>query len=169
MLPGANNYFISTLLYCFNDRDEVLLIERAREPNLGLWSPCGGKLETRLGESPYACACREAAEELGLRLAPTDLRLRGIVSEAGETHWLMFLFEVMPRVNVLPPAHPEGHFGFFAQTALSQLPLPRTDREKIWPLFWENRHGFFAAHHQQGDQGCGDWTVEESGARTATE
>ena len=57
-------YKISTLLYCFNQRDEVLLLERRKEPNLGLWSPCGGKLKTETGESPYACACREAAASL---------------------------------------------------------------------------------------------------------
>jgi len=53
-------YQIATLLYCFNEREEVLLLERAQEPNFGLWSPCGGKLRTDLGESPYVCACREA-------------------------------------------------------------------------------------------------------------
>ena len=45
-------YKIATLLYCFNERDEVLLLERAQEPNLGLWSPAGGKLKTDVGESP---------------------------------------------------------------------------------------------------------------------
>ena len=59
-------YQIATLLYAFNERGDVLLLERAQEPNRGLWSPCGGKLRTETGESPYACACREAAEELGL-------------------------------------------------------------------------------------------------------
>ena len=57
-------YKIATLLYCFHERGDVLLLERAQEPNRGLWSPCGGKLHTDIGESPYACACREAHEEL---------------------------------------------------------------------------------------------------------
>ena len=43
-------YKTACLLYCFNERDEVLLMERAQEPNLGLWSPCGGKLHTEDGE-----------------------------------------------------------------------------------------------------------------------
>ena len=42
-------YKISTLLYCFNEREEVLLLERAQEPNRGLWSPCGGKVHTQNG------------------------------------------------------------------------------------------------------------------------
>ena len=97
---------IATLIYCFNARDEILLLERAREPNLGCWSPCGGKLRTDLGESPYTCAAREAHEELGLELHPTDLHLTGLVSEhgyLGQSHWLMFLFEVKRRLHTLPP------------------------------------------------------------------
>jgi ADP-ribose pyrophosphatase YjhB (NUDIX family) len=62
-------YKIATLLYCFNERDEVLLLERAQEPNRGFWSPCGGKLKMDIGESPYACACREAHEEMGVEIA----------------------------------------------------------------------------------------------------
>ena len=63
-------YKIATLLYVFNERDEVLLLERAQEPNRGLWSPGGGKLKMHLGESPFACACREAQEEIGMHLTP---------------------------------------------------------------------------------------------------
>jgi 8-oxo-dGTP diphosphatase len=157
-------YQISTLLYCFNASDEVLLMERAQEPNLGLWSPCGGKLHTDAGESPYACACREAHEELGLSIAPSDLHLAGIVSEhgyQGQSHWLMFLFEVLPRLKTLPPPHREGSFRFFSRAALSGLKLPQTDADQIWPLFWRNRGGFFAAHCHCSADGHYEWTLEE--------
>ena len=76
-------YRIATLLYCFNRQDQALLMRRAQEPNLGLWSPCGGKLHMAEGESPYACACREALEEIGLDATPRDLHLTGLVSEHG--------------------------------------------------------------------------------------
>jgi ADP-ribose pyrophosphatase len=82
-------YKVATLLYCFNERDEVLLLERAQEPNRGLWSPCGGKLKMDIGESPYVCGCREAQEEIGLKIPPSDLHLTGLVSEhghQGQTH-----------------------------------------------------------------------------------
>ena len=68
----AVHYKIATLLYVFNERDEILLLERAQEPNRGFWSPCGGKLKMDIGESPYVCACREAQEEIGLEIAPPD-------------------------------------------------------------------------------------------------
>ena len=76
-------YKVATLLYCFNERDEILLLERTQEPNLGFWSPCGGKLHMHDGESPYACACREAARGIGDHLSHRDLHLAGLVSEHG--------------------------------------------------------------------------------------
>ena len=158
-------YKISTLLYAFDEQDRVLLMERAQEPNRGLWSPCGGKLQTETGESPYACACREAHEELGWRLAPGDLRLAGLVSEhgyLGQSHWLMFLFEIRPRLRVLPPPHREGAFAFFTREQLPGLALPQTDRESIWPWFWQHRGGFFAAHCHCYADGRNAWTLEES-------
>jgi tRNA(Arg) A34 adenosine deaminase TadA/ADP-ribose pyrophosphatase YjhB (NUDIX family) len=156
-------YKISTLLYCFDDRGRVLLLERAKEPNLGQWSPCGGKLQTSTGESPWACACREASEETGLALQPADLHLTGIVSEhgyEGAAHWLMFLFEVKPRLRELPPPIREGRFAFFAPEDIAALNLPQTDREMIWPLFWRHRGGFFAAHCHTRPDGHNAWTLE---------
>jgi 8-oxo-dGTP diphosphatase len=164
----AMPYKVATLLYCFNERDEALLLERAEEPNRGLWSPAGGKLHTEAGESPYACACREGHEELGVALTPSDLHLTGLVSEhgyQGQTHWLMFLFEVKTKLTSLPPVHREGRFEFFNRSALAGLKIPRTDREKIWPWFWEHRGGFFAAHCHCHADGRDDWALEESHVR----
>jgi len=158
-------YKVATLIYAFNAEDDVLLMERTQEPNRGLWSPCGGKLKMDRGESPYACACREAGEEMGVSLTATDLHLTGLISEhgyQGRTHWLMFLFTLKTPLASLPPPHREGRFQFFPRVALGGLPIPQTDREQIWPWFWEHRHGFFAAHcHCHGD-GRNDWTLEAS-------
>src|ERR1700744_3664405 len=109
-------YKIATLLYCFNEQEEILLLERAQEPNRGFWSPCGGKLKMDIGESPYACAIREAKEEICVDLKISDLHLAGIVSEhgyQGQTHWLMFLFEVKLKLKSLPKDCREGKFRFF--------------------------------------------------------
>jgi len=117
------------------------------------------------GESPYACACREAHEELGITLATNDLHLTGLVSEhgyQGQTHWLMFLLEVKPRINTLPPLHREGRFEFFRREALPGLRLPQTDLEQIWPWFWAHRGGFFAAHCHCHRDGRNEWTLDES-------
>ncbi len=157
---------ISTLLYAFDAADRVLLLSRAREPNRGLWSPPGGKIEP--GEAPHLGARREAAEELGLDLDPSDLHLAGLVSEAappGGTHWLMFLYEVRPRLARVPPPIGEGAFAFFHRAEIDGLELPSTDREFIWPQFWRHRGGFFAAHCEMHPSGGATWQLLES--RTA--
>ena len=161
-------YKIATLLYCFNERDEVLLLERAQEPNRGLWSPCGGKLQTETGESPYACACREAAEEMGVTLAPAELHLTGMIAErgyAGQSHWLMFLFEVKPKLKATPAPHREGSFKFFSRDKLASVKMPQTDLEQIWPLFWRHRGGFFSASCDCKADGVNEWILEESQIR----
>ena len=161
-------YKVATLLYCFSESGEIMLLERAQEPNRGYWSPCGGKLKTHIGESPYVCAAREAGEELGLTLAPGDFHLTGLVSEhgfQGQAHWLMFLFEMKPRLRALPPPMSEGRFQFFPRAAVESLRIPQTDRERIWPWFWQHRGGFFAAHCYCHANGRNDWTLEQSSAR----
>lgn len=160
-------YQIATLLYCFDERDNVLLLERAQEPNLGLWSPPGGKLKQESGESPFACACREAFEELAINLTPQDLHLTGLISEQGylgQSHWLMFLFEVKRCLNDVPAPIREGRFAFFAFERLAELALPQTDREQIWPLFWSHRGGFFSAHCRCLADGKNEWALEQSSA-----
>ena len=156
---------IATLLYAFHEDGRVLLIERNHEPNRGCYSPPGGKLQTATGESPHACAIREAREETGLQLTPADLHLTGVISEngyQGDAHWLMFLFEIKTRLNELPPEHDEGAFYFAARGDLGKLPLPGTDREQIWPLFWQHRGGFFAAHCRCTKGAPDVWILEQS-------
>jgi 8-oxo-dGTP diphosphatase len=158
-------YRVATLLYCFNATDEILLLERAQEPNRGFWSPCGGKLKTQIGESPYTCAVREAREELGVEFTPVDFHLTGLISEhgyLGQAHWLMFLFELKPKLKGLPPPMHEGRFQFFSRAEVENLSVPQTDRERIWPWFWRHRAGFFAAHCHCHRNGRHDWTLEES-------
>ena len=157
-------YKVATLLYCFNERDEVLLQERAQEPNLGLWSPPGGKLHTGIGESPYVCACREAHEEMGLCLAPKDLHLAGLVSEdgyAGPEPLADVPVRGQTQAAFPAPAHREGRFQFFSRQALAGLKVPQTDRERIWPWFWQHRGGFFAAHCHCHTDGRDEWVLEE--------
>lgn len=140
-------------------------MERAQQPNLGLWSPPGGKMRMEEGESPHQCGCREALEELGVIVQPRDLHLTGIITEQhhnGRDHWLMFLFELNWKLKELPAAHREGRFEFFPRAKLRGLKMPVTDREQIWPLFWKYRGGFFAAHCQVMPAGAHRWDLEES-------
>ena len=62
---------------CFITRGhQILLLERRREPNLGLWNGVGGKLEP--GESPRQAILREIREETGLEL--DEVRFAGVAT-----------------------------------------------------------------------------------------
>ena len=45
---------------------------------------------------------------------------------------------------------------------LNALNLPLTDREQIWPLFWQHRGGFFAAHCRCTKGEPNKWNLEQS-------
>ena len=72
---------ISVLVFVRNTGGKLLLIRRNKSPNMGMWSPIGGKLEMSEGESPYECAIRETREEIGMELAESDLRMFSMISE----------------------------------------------------------------------------------------
>lgn len=159
-------YKIAVLCYLFDDRGRLLLLHRRKPPNRDLYSPVGGKLDQGSGESPAACAVREIQEETGLKVLPQNLHLTGIVSESGfddQMHWLMFLYEVTHPVRVEGSTFDEGRLEWHEPAALAGLPIPDTDRQVIWPLFWRYRGRFFCVHiHCAG--GTLRWTLEQPGS-----
>lgn len=159
-VPGAAPPALPYKLACLCDlRDKdgrILLLRRTREPNRGLCSPIGGKLDMHTGESPAQCAGREIREEAGIDIPIERLHLGAIISEKafeGKGHWLLFYYRVLGPVEV--PAHtiPEGSLEWFHPHEIDALPLPETDRQIIWPMIRKHdrdhegrRPGFFALH-----------------------
>lgn len=156
-------YRIAVLCYLFDDQGRLLLLHRRRPPNRDLYSPVGGKLDIATGESPTACAVREIQEETGLTILADQLHLTGLVSEAGfddAMHWLMFLYEVTHPVKLTRTSFDEGTLEWFEASQITELPIPQTDRDVIWPLFWRYRRAFFAAHIECG-QGRIRWRIDQ--------
>lgn len=136
---------ISVLVFVRDVHGKQLLIQRKKSPNLGCWSPIGGKLDMSAGESPYECARRETEEEIRLQVSDRDLHCFGYISEKsyeGTGHWLMFLFDCKKALSELPEAIHEGHFEFFERSAIDALPIPETDRTLLWPYYDRYRTGF---------------------------
>lgn len=158
-------YRIATLCYLFDSDGRLLLIHRRKQPNRDLYSPVGGKLDQELGESPQQCALREIQEETGLCLGPEELHLVGMVSETAyqyETHWLMFLYEVMTPQNIDETEHREGRLEWITRDQLDGLPMPETDKQVIWPLFWQHHGGGFFAAHIDCRESPFRWTLDQS-------
>jgi 8-oxo-dGTP diphosphatase len=145
--PPGLDYKIAVLVFIENTANEHLLLLRAKAPNLGAWSPIGGKLETRHGESPFECAQRETLEETGFAVELADFHLFAMIAEKayeGLNHWLMFLFRCKKPISGLPPDIKEGRFGFFSREAVAALPIPETDRSALWPIYDQYRNAFVA-------------------------
>ena len=147
------------------------MLHRAKEPNKGLCSPIGGKLDMTIGESPARCAQREIQEEAGLNIPIDRLHLMGLISEAafeGRGHWLLFYYRVLGTVHVPPHDMREGRLDWHHPSEVDKLPLPETDRQIIWPLI--RRHegkrpgdlpGFFTVHIDCTGPKM-TWTVQQS-------
>lgn len=116
---------ITTLVYAIRD-GRIVLMHRRKEPNLGLWSPPGGKIEP--GESPLDSALRELTEETGL--IGTCPRLAAVVSELDtvlDDACLMFIFRVdVPRGDPAP-SHREGECRWIPLSEIAGLAIPPAD------------------------------------------
>ncbi|MCH2145560.1 MAG: NUDIX domain-containing protein [Phycisphaerales bacterium] len=160
-------YRIAVLCYLKDASGRVLLLHRRKEPNAGLYSPIGGKLEVSTGEGPHACAIREIEEEAGIRLDAGDIRMFGIVSEASyerETHWLIFLFEVTRPIEHDEIEHmtfDEGVLEWVEPDDVESLNIPETDRQVMWPNVRKHHGGFFVAHIDCATEPF-TWTLEQS-------
>lgn len=162
-------YKIAALCYLYDTDGRLLLLHRNQQPNKGMYSPIGGKLDITTGEAPHQCAVREIHEETGIEVAAEDVRLTGIVSERAyqlETHWLIFLFEVTKPIA--PDAlkwteFDEGVLEWVDADAVHDMDIPRTDREVLWPLVRAHQgSGYFVVHIAWNDDDTIEWTVHES-------
>jgi 8-oxo-dGTP diphosphatase len=166
-------YKLACLCDLRDDQGRILLLRRLKEPNKGLCSPIGGKLDMATGESPAQCARREILEEAGLEIPIDRLHLMGLISEAayeGRGHWLLFYYRVLGPVRVEPHDIREGRLDWFHPSQIDALPLPQTDRTIIWPLV--RRHeprnpadkpGFFTVHIDcTRADGRMEWALEQS-------
>ncbi|MEL7472698.1 MAG: NUDIX domain-containing protein [Planctomycetota bacterium] len=172
MPEPALPYKLACLCDLRDAQGRLLLLHRLREPNKGLCSPIGGKLEMDAGESPTQCAQREIQEEAGIDIPIDRLHLMGLISERafeGKGHWLLFYYRVLGPVEVPEQDIPEGSLRWHATSELDTLPIPQTDRQIIWPLVrgHEARSanglpGFFSLHIDCDANGPTNWAVEHS-------
>ena len=166
-MPPTLPYKIAVLCYLYDADGSVLLLHRRKSPNAGMYSPIGGKLDIETGEGPHQCAVREMEEEIGVTFADDQVHLLGVISEQAyenETHWLMFLFEVLRPVEhdeLKWTEFDEGKLEWVPPDEVEKLTIPTTDREVMWPLVQKHRKGFFMAHIECENDNI-TWQISES-------
>ncbi|MCW9705494.1 NUDIX hydrolase [Fodinibius salsisoli] len=104
---------------------QYLLLKRFRNPNKGLFTPIGGKLDPH--ENPRQAAIRETYEETGIELV--DLTYCGTLVETSPTdyNWNSYVYtsEISFRE---PPDCDEGILHWISRGELTEIPTPVTDR-----------------------------------------
>lgn len=111
----------------------VLVAQRPPGKSLaGLWEFPGGKIEP--GEAPTAALARELTEELGITVAPADLRPLSFVAHAyPDFHLLMLLYTCATWEG--EPVGDEGQaIAWHTPDALVGLAMPPADVPLLAPL-----------------------------------
>lgn len=123
-MPNRTHRILAVLCYVVHD-DHVLMMRRRKQPNLGLWTAPGGKLEW--DESPMETCIREMREETGLTILRPELRaLITEVSPVDSYQWLMFAYVVTEFEGEVGATH-EGDLAWLPLDQLATYPLPQAD------------------------------------------
>lgn len=105
--------------------NHYLLLKRFKNPNKGLFTPIGGKLDPH--ESPRQAACRETFEETGIKL--DRLTYCGTLVETSPTdyNWNSYVYRSEIEFRD-PPECNEGVLQWIDRDRLDEIPTPVTDR-----------------------------------------
>lgn len=116
------------------DTGQVLLVQRGREPNLGLWALPGGLVE--IGETLAGALVREVAEETGLSVRPGPLidTFEPIVrDDEGRVrfHYIVLDYLVYWESGEPRAGDDADAVGWFAPSALDALPMAPATRAMV--------------------------------------
>ncbi len=124
-----------TLCFLFH-QDQVLMIERSKEPNLGMWNGLGGHIE--VGESPVDSCIREIEEEAGI-VVPT-LRFGGVLTWEDWTFGNGGLYFFSAEVAEASFRHSdEGYLAWKPYEWVMTSPKVVDNIPEFLPDLWSNR------------------------------
>ncbi|WP_229106294.1 NUDIX domain-containing protein [Paenibacillus sp. 1001270B_150601_E10] len=105
-----------------NDQDEILLVLRNRNPEKGMWSIPGGKVDPY--ESLEHCVMREVQEEVNLEVEVKGLLcMAETIRPEHEEHWVSAIYEVAVKGGEAQNMESEGAIADLKWYSLDQLPV----------------------------------------------
>lgn len=117
-----------------SDLGQVLLVQRSREPSLGLWALPGGLVE--IGETLAEALVREVAEETGLTVQPGPFigSFEPIVRD--DDGRVRFHYVVLDYLAFWQAGEPQAgddasDVGWFTPSALDALPMSTATRAMV--------------------------------------
>lgn len=121
--------------------DQFLLLKRWKEPNKGMYTPVGGKLDPF--ENPTDAAVRETREETGIEVSGIKYMGSLIETSPNKYNWncLVYLAEIPFQKE--PPCN-EGELKWIKKDELLNVPTPPTDLA-IYDCILKNKPFFFNA------------------------
>lgn len=103
---------------------QLLLLKRLKEPNKGLYTPVGGKLDPF--ESPLDPAFRETREETGIEVK--TFKYCGVLVESSPSAYNWTSFVYVAEVEWVPaPFCNEGDLQWIPFADVLKVPTPKTD------------------------------------------
>jgi 8-oxo-dGTP diphosphatase len=109
-----------------NAEGRLLLQQRPPgKAHAGLWEFPGGKVESE--EFPRLALCREIAEELAITILPQDLAPALLADEGPMPGIVLFLYTCTRWRGLIVGLEGQA-WGWFAPSALADLPMPPMDR-----------------------------------------
>ena len=127
--------------------DKWLLLERKNEPNKGLFTPVGGKLNPF--ETPQDAAKREVREETGFEVA--DMDYCGLLVETSplKYNWVSFVYVTGVDFKDPLPECNEGILHWVSTENLSSIRMPETDY-KIYEFVQQSKKfNFFVEYNKK--------------------
>ncbi len=118
-----------------------LLLNRLKEPNKGMFTPVGGKLNPH--ESPLDAAIRETYEETGIRVE--TMKFCGLLTETSpvEYNWINFVY--LAEIDFeIPGECNEGELKWIRFDEVLRVPAPKTDFY-IYKYILDNKPFSFSA------------------------
>jgi len=120
---GEGRPTVAVGCFVFNAATELLMIQRGKEPGLGLWTIPGGRVE--FGESLATACQREVKEETGI-----DVKIGDMVTVFepvfGDYHYVIidYLGTPVPGTSLIPESGDDASDArWVAIDQLSELPL----------------------------------------------